>query len=217
MQKARKARAAPDKQERRESILKAAEEVLPLGGPLPLIASISVAAHLTQGALYRYFSSKEEIYATLLEREMGFLLEHIKQLIAVHYGSPAAIADGIADGITRYCLEHTKTFYLASLSPAILEANTQEAFARQLKRELATEVRTIATALVEAIPSLHFASAVDLLLTSHALIIGLWQVAYPPAVIERILQEEETKVLRIDLDNTLSTAMHSLWRGWIYE
>ncbi|MCR1342781.1 TetR/AcrR family transcriptional regulator, partial [Acidithiobacillus ferrooxidans] len=74
MQKTRKARAAPDKQERRESILKAAEDVLPLGGPLPLIASISAAAHLTQGALYRYFSSKEEIYATLLEREMGFLL-----------------------------------------------------------------------------------------------------------------------------------------------
>lgn len=211
MPKVRRARAAPDKEVRRESILKAAEDTLPLGGPLPLIAAISAAAHLTQGALYRYFSSREEIYATLLKRDMGLLLEHIKQLIAVHPSTPEVIADGVA----RYCLEHRKTFYLASLSPAILEANTQEAFARQLKRELATEVRTLATALGETVPSLSWASAVDLLLTSHALIIGLWQVAYPPPVIDRILQEEEISVLRIDLANTLPTALRSLWRGWI--
>src|SRR5512137_283610 len=95
---------AEDKQERRDAILDAAEQVL-LGAPerVPNVAEVALCAGLAKGTVYLYFPSKEELLLAVHERHAeGFfgalvarlarseplMLDEMMQLTQAHFIDP---------------------------------------------------------------------------------------------------------------------------------
>ena len=64
---AKRAYGKEDKQERRDEILAAARHLFTAGGgDLPSVADIAKRAGIAKGTLYLYYSTREEIFASLL-------------------------------------------------------------------------------------------------------------------------------------------------------
>lgn len=72
-----------DKQQRRDSIVDAAERFFfTKGFPDTTIDEIAEAAELSKGTIYLYFKNKEEIYVAIVQRGMRFLTELTREAIA---------------------------------------------------------------------------------------------------------------------------------------
>jgi hypothetical protein len=54
---------------------------------------------------------------------------------------------------------------------------------------------------------------VSLLLSSYALILGLWQLADPPACLRAAMRRPEMRLFRIDYEKLLTDALSALWTG----
>lgn len=77
-----KERRAREGTARLDAILAAAEKVFARDGyQQARMEDIAVTAELAKGTLYYYFKSKDEIFARLLERESGKVLEEIRRRI----------------------------------------------------------------------------------------------------------------------------------------
>ena len=72
-----------DKQQRRDSIVDAAERFFfSKGFPTTTIDEIAEAAELSKGTIYLYFKNKEELYVAIVQRGMHFLTELFREAIA---------------------------------------------------------------------------------------------------------------------------------------
>ena len=72
-----------DKQQRRDSIVDAAERFFfTKGFPVTTIDEIAEAAELSKGTIYLYFKNKEEIYVAIVQRGLHFLTELFREAIA---------------------------------------------------------------------------------------------------------------------------------------
>lgn len=72
-----------DKQQRRDSIVDAAERFFfTKGFPTTTIDEIAEAAELSKGTIYLYFKNKEELYVAIVQRGMHFLTELFREAIA---------------------------------------------------------------------------------------------------------------------------------------
>lgn len=72
-----------DKQQRRDSIIDAAESFFfTKGFPGTTIDEIAEAAELSKGTIYIYFKNKEEIYIAIVQRGMHFLTDLVREAIA---------------------------------------------------------------------------------------------------------------------------------------
>jgi TetR/AcrR family transcriptional regulator len=72
-----------DKQQRRDSIVDAAERLFfTKGFPVTTIDEIAEAAELSKGTIYLYFKNKEEIYVAIVQRGLHFLTELFREAIA---------------------------------------------------------------------------------------------------------------------------------------
>jgi AcrR family transcriptional regulator len=72
-----------DKQQRRDSIVDAAERFFfSKGFPTTTIDEIAEAAELSKGTIYLYFKNKEELYVAIVQRGMHFLTDLFREAIA---------------------------------------------------------------------------------------------------------------------------------------
>ena len=95
-----KERRAREGTARLDAILAAAESVFARDGyQLARMEDIAETAELAKGTLYYYFKSKDEIFARLLERESGKVLDEVRRRIP----EPSTF---------REALEQTVLFYL---------------------------------------------------------------------------------------------------------
>ncbi len=54
-----------------------------------------------------------------------------------------------------------------------------------------------------------------LLMSSYALMIGLWQLTDPPACLREAMQRPELSMFRIDFEKQLAAALLALWAGTV--
>jgi AcrR family transcriptional regulator len=206
-----RARKHEDKLARREAILAVAARALGRRQYARVtMAEIAGQCGLAKGTLYLYFDSKEELFLATLELELAAWFDHLgRQLLTAEQLSAAAFAGLVAHSL----VEHERLSDLLPLLHTVLEQNIRLETALGFKQLLRDRV-VAGGALVEAVvEGMRPGDGVRVLLRTHALVVGLRQMADPPPQLRELLEREELAVLHVDFEAELRATLTALVEG----
>lgn len=171
----KRAQGDADKNERRRSILNAAEVLLrDGGGGLPSAAAIASAGGLAKGTLYIYFRTKEEIFAALLlhlwDPAFSMLVDELTRTDRV-------VADRIekfVTGFVSYVDERPFLLRLDAVAKEVIERNMSVNALIAYKEAFGRSIEAVGIQ-IEAALDLPRGKGFQLVTRSHALMRGLWQ------------------------------------------
>lgn len=196
-----------DKEQRRETILDAAERLW-LGTPLRVasMAEIATAAGLAKGTVYLYFRSKEELFLAIHERHVAEFFERVRT--RAQHREPMSFDDMFA--IKRQFLADIPAFLpLASLCQGWMERHIALAIGYAFQERTYAHLDNVVTDLKPHFPGISQA----LMLQSYGLILGLWQLLRPTPLKDLMKQKSAHWVGADDYLAMLETALRALWRG----
>jgi len=212
---------AEDKQERRDAILDAAEQVL-TGAPerVASVAEVADRAGLAKGTVYLYFASKEELLLAVHERRIDAFF---RELIARVESTPSVDFDAVFALARTHLVDPPLFLPLAarcfglmahSLAPPAAHAFRQR-MARRLERAGAGIERHFP--VPAAAPRLAPGRGLVLLRRSYALTIGLWQMsaAATGGAPGAAAGPEVPAALAWSYPAELEDALRALWLGMI--
>jgi len=176
------------------------------------MSAIAERAGQAKGNLYRYFSTKEEIFLRLYLDEVDGWVEALERALAPLAGGdePARVAAVI----TRVTATRPRLCSLLALLTGVLERNVTVEAVSAFKEQLAAEAQPrVIAALRGALPSLDEQRAALLLRYLHALAASLWQMANPAPVLAEVLERPHLRPLRVDFELDLGRALTALIDG----
>jgi len=137
------------------------------------VDEIAHSAHITKSSIYHYFSSKEDIFRTVVEKESRIWSQKIKEVINK--------ASTPQEKLRAYILTRTK--YLNQLANfySVLKQEYLEHYSfieRIRKKDLQGEIETVKAILEEGIIKEVF-QVEDLELTAFAIVTALKGLEYP--------------------------------------
>ena len=142
-----KSRREREKEQRRQNILKVAKRLfIERGFKSVTVANIAEKAELSKGAIYLYFSSKEEIYAQILLTDIEHFHAEISQIFNGGKSAAGILLD-FADAYIDIFLKEREQFRI--LMNFMLQADTLNLSRETRKRIIAEMNRTIS--LIEKI------------------------------------------------------------------
>jgi AcrR family transcriptional regulator len=206
-----RARKEEHKEERRRAILDVAR-ALAETMPFPAIAMQEVAARagLAKGTLYLYFQTKEELVLALLVEEMDVWFALVdERLERLRKPDPAGVARVLQEALA----ERPLFVRLLAILHLLLEQNLGPEVTLRFKRTILRHVAQTGFHLEATLPALSPGGGAKLLLTLHALVVGLRQMADPAPGVAAVLALDEMAPLRIDFDSQLSRALRALIVG----
>ena len=205
-----RAMAAQDKEERRNAILDAVEELF-LAHPdrMASVAEVAESAGLAKGTVYLYFPSKEEMLLALHERHVAHFFRALMAKLAER--GPLDFDDIFPITLTH--LIRVRAYLpLTSRCFAMMDRDIPTSSALAFKARIA---QTLSAAGVEL--ERHFAlpagKGIALLLHSYGLIVGLWQLLHPNERFGRAMDRPEVRVLKRDYEKEIEEALRGLWTG----
>jgi AcrR family transcriptional regulator len=206
--------APEEKIERRVAILRAAEELLheDPGGSAITVENLARRAGLAKGTVYLYFRTREDVLLQVhLERLQG-LFDEIEAALE----EPRVDAAYHAVRATlRYLEAHPEFLPLATGCRSMLETNTSAEAALEFKLALGARLGRIGARIEELYPDLARGDGMALLMSSYALMLGLWQITDPPECLQEAMQRPELEMFRIDYERHLAAALLALWAGTV--
>ncbi|GAA3976125.1 TetR family transcriptional regulator [Allohahella marinimesophila] len=202
-----------DKVKRRSDIERAAAELLIQDtDTLPSVSDIARAAGLAKGTLYLYFDTKETIYFAILARHYCTLLAALDEF----FNNDKQTADPIdaAVGLIADFVRLNPDFMpLACQSAAVLERKVDEEVIVEFKSRLLTDMERVSISICRRIAGLTEADCVQLLIQTHAMLLGLWQMQHLPAEVNCILRSRGLAALIPEFDSGIRRALRQLWQG----
>ncbi|WP_353476784.1 TetR/AcrR family transcriptional regulator (plasmid) [Salipiger sp. H15] len=207
------ASAAEDKQVRREAILEAALALfLEDTRHLPTVAAVATRSKLAKGTIYIYFESKEQIFSSLLIRELRAFIAFVTRYFETSSGpGPEIVAEFVTQYVGHVC-DHPSLMWLDSMGYAMLEPNLSDEQALDLKLQFA-EALDEAGRAIEVALELPKGEGVDLLVPSFSLTRGLWQIVDIPQAVKDHPKFAGHPFSRMDFGRDLSRALTRYWRG----
>lgn len=208
-----RARNDDDKLARRSAILAVAAEVLGRRQYATVtMAEIAERCGLAKGTLYLYFPTKEALFLAALE---GELVVWFAELGASLTRAGKVGVQQFARTVAGSLIARERLVDLLALLHTVLEQNIEVATALPFKRMLRDNV-VMGGALVEAaIDGLRPGDGVRLLLRTHALVVGLRQMADPPPALRELVEREDLAELRVDFAAELEHALAELAAGML--
>ncbi|WP_417357483.1 hypothetical protein [Gallaecimonas pentaromativorans] len=173
---------------------------------LPTAAEMAGHLGLGKGTLYLYFRSREAIFLTLLEDDMRSWLERLETAVDT-LPLPQAI-----DDLCRHIAGDEDSCRLAALAHGLIEHCDDLDAIQTFKRHMADAVARCAARVAKA-AAMEERSIQALIQASHAMVVGLWQAANPPAAIRAL--PDATGLLVPNFSNTVRQALFALWQGWL--
>ncbi|MCT4371824.1 TetR family transcriptional regulator [Yangia mangrovi] len=207
------ASAAEDKEARREVILEAALALfLEDTRRLPTVAAVASRSKLAKGTIYIYFDSKEQIFASLLIRELRAFIAFVTRYFENARGDgPEIVAEFVAQYVS-YVRDHPSLMWLDSMGYAMLEPNLTDAQALDLNLQFAEALEDAGRAM-DAVLGLPQGEGVELLIRSFALTRGLWQLVDIPQSVRTNPSFASHPFARMDFGRDLARALTQYWRG----
>lgn len=207
-----RARSTEAKRRRRDSIVQAAlRRYQARDLDAITMAEIAAAVGLAKGTLYLYFSTKEELFLAVLERQLDEWFDQVDATLGSGSGRlPAAALTALfADSLAaRPALRR-----LLALLGCVLEQNVEYDRALRFKWRLAGRLTATGTELERRTIFLRPGDGTRLLRQIQGLVIGLQQQAEPAAVVRRILEAPGLEALRVDFDREFRSAAGALLTG----
>jgi len=206
----KRARAPEAKTERREAILAAAEALL-RRDPSGAFSMDALARHagLAKGTLYLYFGAREEVLLAVHERRVHGLFDAFEAAL----DTPGADAHRVFEAGIRFHRERPETYSLSGNCRSYLADHVSVEAAVKFKASLGPRIALVGARLEALLPGLAPGEGAALLLNSHALIIGLWQLADTPPRLRKPMQRAGVEPLRIEFEQQLIVALGDLWEG----
>jgi TetR/AcrR family transcriptional regulator len=169
---ARRAYSETAKDDRRQHILDAADQLFNNQQKLPTASQISEAAGLAKGTIYLYFGSREEIFAALLLDGWARMLDELESKLASNGSKTDAI--GAFVSIFVSIIEDMPNLMFLDAMMTDFKRNMSES-ARLGFHATAQERINQAGGVLERTLSLPSGRGTQLLVRSYAFSRGLWQ------------------------------------------
>lgn len=199
-----------DKAVRRDSLMQAALSLFLQQQPqLPSVQSIASSAGLAKGTVYLYFNSKEEIFLAILSELYQTVLSQLRETL----GHENNIADAVSTTIINFTNSHPEFMPLASMNNSILERNVNEKTVMGFKAMLFQEISCISQELSIRLPSASTSECAGMLINTHALLLGLWQMHQMPDNVRQALVHAQMDLLAPDFHQALKSGINCLWQG----
>lgn len=212
-----RARLAHEKEERRQALLAAAAGLLEARGLLDLtMADLAREAGLGKGTTYIYFNTKEEIFLELAEVRLLGWFEALDEGLRPAAGglfpepmAPAALASLVAEAYAS----QPGLGPLLALLHTVLSRNVDPDAALRFHAFLADRCLRTGRLLEHRLPWLGEGEGADLVLRMHALALGTWQVAHPPAQVRALFKAPGLERLDVPFGPTFEASLRALLRG----
>jgi AcrR family transcriptional regulator len=208
-----RARSASDKETRRRDLLDAAEAMLAARPYESLTtAEVAEAAGLSKASAYTYFPTKESLFLALLERSLERWLQSLETGLGRRARTPRALARRLADSVAS---EAGMRALLGRLH-STLESNVPDAGILAFKRFLATIVGRGGALVEAALPTLPRGAGPRVMLTLHALVIGVGSLSSRSANVERALAPDPAlaRQFEVDFASELAALLEVILTGW---
>jgi AcrR family transcriptional regulator len=209
----KRARSDEDKQERRNAILGTAWRMYTREPSFAAFTMGALArqAGLAKGTLYLYFRTKEELFLALLENGFDAWFDVIDARLE---GARGEWTPDDAARVVVHTIRGRETLArLLSILPTIVEHNVEHDAALRFKRQVLRRAETTGQRLEARLPFLRPGEGARFLVHLHALVIGVWQLAEPSAVIRRVMQAPELAPARVDFEEDLRFLLATLLTG----
>jgi len=206
----RRAVLPEDKSERRDAILRAAAGLLrraPMGAIT--VEELARRAGLAKGTVYLYFETREEVLLAVHGKRTQKLFDALERALA----GPAVDAKTMARATLRFLRAHPEFLPLAATCRGMLETNIGAEAALAFKRALGARLARLGARIEAVYPGLAQGEGLALLMNSHALMVGLWQLADAPACLRDVMKRPDMRMFRIDFQKQLMAALVDLWQA----
>ncbi len=166
-----RARSHLQKTQRMSDILNSADTLFLESKTMSSVDAISKHCQLAKGTLYVYFTSREEIYLTLLGNKFNQLLAHIDKEI---HNSEIITANVIGQIISQCTLSTNNFLDLSGVSLRLLQSQSSQQSVTEFQNSLQSSFSTTSDLLFH-----HCYRPVDIrsaLIECFSLILGYWQL-----------------------------------------
>jgi AcrR family transcriptional regulator len=175
------------------------------------VASVARAAGLAKGTVYLYFSTKEELFLTVLSQHLYEWFESLRMKLQ-HIGE--CEVDTLADHFGESLKERQVMLRLFAIVHSILERNVGYEAVYGFKKMILDQITRTSAAIHHCIPDFSMEQIMQSMLYIYALMIGVQQIAEPAPTARKVIDENpEMAVFNIDYAGALSVAAANLLRG----
>lgn len=205
-----RARSDSDKQAKASAILAAAEGLMRPGAPLPSAAEIAAAANVAKGTVYVYFGSKEEVFLGLQQWYLGQWAN--RTIEELQKDTSPLKADDVTAAFLSYPLAGLNAMRLAAMTSSVLEANVGREATIRFKSLQRDALGRMGLAVAMRAPKVTSEAASACFLRSFGYLVGIWQLAEPPAVCREALLLPELGSLNVDFRTEAETGLRAFWQ-----
>lgn len=201
-----RARTDDKKSERREEIYAAAFRLFKRDGYDKVsFNAIAAEAGFTKSNLYRYFSSKEDIYLCIFSDLFGQWVESCLSALAELQPQPPA--SEFAEAWLASMRPHQEYLTLATLLLTALERNSSFEQLQTFKRVSMQRLYAVAVAICRLYPQLSTQQGFSFLSLSFAATTHYWALATDNADLVRIYAMDEFQSLKPNFERDLALAI----------
>ncbi|EMI22152.1 TetR family transcriptional regulator [Rhodopirellula maiorica SM1] len=207
-----RARKPEQKAVRRDAILTAARELFSeLDYEEISLNGIAREAGFSKPNVYRYFSTREEIFLVIFEEEQGkFVDALIARLNRIRAKDPA---NAIAKGWVEVALKHRVWLDLLPQLSTSLEKNSSVQQLVDFKKAGYERFAELIETLHRVCPTINQTAWGSVIQCGYALMAGLWSHANPGANVVEALQHPDVDRPLCDFAGTLQSGLSALIRG----
>jgi len=173
-------------------------------------ALIAKEAKFTRSNLYKYFSSKEEMFLVFLIQDTRLWRA---DLLKTCRRRKVESIEKFASIWVKILVKHKRFLDLLSLLPTFLEKNVTEQSLVDFKRNVANELKVLSELLCEIFPALSPDKAGEFLELQLASVIGLYQITNLSEMQRRVLEYPEFRHMKINFNSYLQKSVEYLLRG----
>jgi AcrR family transcriptional regulator len=205
-----------DKESRRDDILAAAERLmLADSSRLPSVDEVARTAGLAKGTVYLYFTSKEELLLAIHARNATAFFTDLNACLG---GDTQVALTDMLEVLRRHLVVNEGYLPLAVRCFAVMDKDLPIEAVVATKLGVSAWLSRSATGVVRHFPTLSHDDALNLLMQSYALALGMWQLLHP---VERMNESmraiPELQCFTRPFWPELSRAIISLWQQRLFE
>lgn len=201
-----RARTEAQKEARAASILAAFRELVEERSYGEVtVAEVAARARMSKGTVFNYYATKESLGIALVRDRLSAWLTRVGDTLRglSAPASPVVVARVVVESLR----EMPVLVSLLAILGEVLERNLADDEVRAFKLWLVERGGVTGRDLERVLPFLGEGGGLSLLLTLYALVIGLYQLAGPSPVVQRVLAQPSMKSLRVDFDAELERAL----------
>jgi AcrR family transcriptional regulator len=208
-----RSRAKPvfDRRERERSILDATEALLRQSSERALsMAAVAAHAGVAKGTVYLYVASKEELLLKLHERHV----HEVFDALDVSLSQPGATTESVFAVFQTHVIDHPTYLMLVNHCLDTMGGAMPVEVAYTFKCSVA-ERATATGAQIDRAFVLNPGEGVRLLMHTHALVLGLWQLLKPLPELDALYEARQFTFFQRNYAAEFHAAFVALWSGRI--